>query len=174
MVACLKTTDNEQLSLGHPTTTKQKEMKVYPHKISLILLMTALLLPACQEQEKPHQKVEPAHIEHIEGSEVSRLILTEKAVERLGIETVQATEEMITRSEARPRITAPYSALLYDVQGRAWVYTNPEPSVYIRQEVEVDFIEGSKAALNEGPPPGARIVSVGAAELYGTEYEVGH
>lgn len=149
-------------------------MKIHRHNIFWITLLALVILPACQKKETTHHKIEPAHIEHIEGSELSRLILTEKAVERLGIETVQATEEMIARSEARPRITAPYSALLYDVQGRAWVYTNPEPGVYIRHEVEVDFIEGSRAVLNEGPPPGARIVSVGAAELYGTEYEVGH
>lgn len=113
-------------------------------------------------------------MEHIEGSELSRLTLTEKAVERLGIETAPVTEELIVHSDARQRMTVPYSALLYDVQGRAWVYTNPEPRVYIRHEVKVDFIEGGKAILNEGPAPGTQIVSVGAAELYGTEYEVGH
>lgn len=149
-------------------------MKVHQHKILLILLTAALLFPACQEKETVHQKTEPAHVEHIEGSELSRLTLTEKAVERLGIETAPVTEELIVHSDARQRMTVPYSALLYDVQGRAWVYTNPEPRVYIRHEVKVDFIEGGKAILNEGPAPGTQIVSVGAAELYGTEYEVGH
>lgn len=138
------------------------------------MLALALFLLGCEEQEKAHQKIEPAQVEHIEGSELSLLKLTEKAVKRIGIETVQVAEELMARSEAKPRATLPYSALLYDVQGRTWVYINPEPQTYTRHEVKVDFIEGGKAVLAAGPPPGTRVVSVGAAELYGTEYEVGH
>lgn len=149
-------------------------MKIHRHNIFWITLLGLVILPACQKKETTHHKIEPAHIEHIEGSEVSQVALTEKAVERLGIETVPATEEMIAHSEARLRMAVPYSALLYDVQGRAWVYTNPEPQTYIRHEVKVDFIGRDKAILHEGPAPGTMVVSVGAAELYGTEYEVGH
>ena len=134
----------------------------------------ALLLMACHQKETVHEKIEPAHVEHIEGSELSRLKLTEKAVERLGIRTVPMAEEMIAHSEAKLSMTVPYSSLLYDGQGRAWVYTNPEAQTYIRHEVKVDFIDGDKAILHEGPAPGTPVVSVGAAELYGTEYEVGH
>lgn len=161
----------------HKTATPklQKEMNIHQYLTSLIVLPAmAFFLLACQEQEKHHEKIEPAHIEHIEGSELSLLKLSEKAVERIGIQAVPVAEQMIAHSEPRMRLTVPYSALLYDVQGRAWVYTNPEPQTYLRHEVEVDFITGETAVLNAGPPAGARVVSVGAAELYGTEYEVGH
>ena len=150
-------------------------MKIYQHKTSCApLLAIAFLFMSCQQQDKLHEKIEPAQIEHLENSELSRLKLTEKAVERIGIETAPVAEEMIAQSENRLRTIVPYSALLYDVQGRAWVYINPAPQTYIRSEVEVDFIKGDKAVLHTAPPLGTPVVSVGAAELYGTEYEVGH
>ncbi|MCB0577737.1 MAG: hypothetical protein KDD10_00305 [Phaeodactylibacter sp.] len=150
-------------------------MKLYQHKSHwLALMVAALFLLGCEEKEPPHEKTEPAHIEHLKDSELSLLKLTEKAVERIGIETAPVAEEMIAHSEARTRSVVPYSALLYDVQGRAWVYVNPELNTYTRHEVGVDFIQGDKAVLNAAPPPGTPVVSVGAAELYGTEYEVGH
>ena len=151
-------------------------MKILNHKTGLIILLVAALqLVACQKKEELHHKVEPAHVEHIEGSELSHLTLTEKAVERTGIQTTTVMEEMIAHSEARLRMVVPYSAVLYDIKGRTWVYTNPEPLKYLRHEVKIDFVEGgSKAALLEGPRVGTKIVIVGAAELYGTEYEVGH
>ena len=151
-------------------------MKTLNHKTGLfILLLAALSIVACQEKESPHHKIEPAHVEHIEGSELSHLTLTEKAVERIGIKTTAVSEEMIAHSEAQLRMVVPYSAVIYDIQGRTWVYTNPEPLNFVRHEIKVDFVEGgSKAVLLEGPPVGTKVVIVGAAELYGTEYEVGH
>lgn len=151
-------------------------MKTFNHKTGLIiLLMAALQLAACQKKEELHQKIEPAHVEHIEGSELSLLTLTEKAVERLGIQTTAISEELIEHSPAQLRMVVPYAAVLYDVEGRTWVYTNPEPLKYVRHEIKVDFVEGgAKAILLEGPPVGAKVVIVGASELYGTEYEVGH
>lgn len=138
------------------------------------MLAATLFLLSCEQKEKAHLKTEPAHIEHIKDSELSLLKLTDKAVERIGIQTQPVAEEGIAHSEAKLRTVVPYSSLLYDVQGRAWVYINPEPNTYVRHEVEVDFIERDKAVLNAAPPPGTLVVSVGAAELYGTEYEVGH
>lgn len=150
-------------------------MKTLNHKTVVIaLLMVALPLAGCQKNDNNYDKIEPAHLEHIEGSDLSKLILTEKAIERTGIQTAPVAEEMIAHSEERLRLVAPYSSLIYDAQGHIWVYTNPEPRTYIRHEVKVDFIEDGKAILLEGPPAGTTVVTVGAAELYGTEYEVGH
>lgn len=68
----------------------------------------------------------------------------------------------------------PYGALLYDYQGDEWVYTNPEPAVYVREAIDIAYIEGDKVFLNEGPAVGTIVVTVGAAELFGTELKVGH
>jgi hypothetical protein len=68
----------------------------------------------------------------------------------------------------------PYGALLYDYQGDEWVYTNPEPFVYVREAIDIAYIEGDLVFLNEGPAVGTSVVTVGAAELFGTELKVGH
>lgn len=67
----------------------------------------------------------------------------------------------------------PFSAIIYDINGGTWVYTNPSPNVFVRQRVELQTIIGNDAVLNRGPAAGTRIVTVGAAELFGTEFEGG-
>jgi hypothetical protein len=67
------------------------------------------------------------------------------------------------------RKVVPYAAVLYGVNGETWVYSNPEPLVFVRQPIVVDYIEGDLAILSEGPETGTEVVTVGAAELFGTE-----
>jgi len=54
------------------------------------------------------------------------------------------------------------------------VYVTSAPNVYIREPITVELIEGDRAVLTAGPAAGTAVVSVGAAELYGTETGVGH
>ncbi|MCU1633940.1 MAG: hypothetical protein JWM61_2592 [Micrococcaceae bacterium] len=108
--------------------------------------------------------VEAATLEEVEGQEVSRITLTEKAAERLGV-TTGAVETV------EGKLQVPYSALIYDASGGTWVYTNPEPLVFIRESVAVERIEAPTVKLASGPQPGTKIVTVGAAELLGAELD---
>jgi RND family efflux transporter MFP subunit len=72
------------------------------------------------------------------------------------------------------QLVVPRSALLYDTYGVAWVYANPEPGLFRRVQVAVARVAGDLAVLDDGPALGTRIVTLGAAELYGTESGVGH
>ena len=74
-------------------------------------------------------------------------------------------------SEARPVL--PYSSILYDMYGGAWVYTNPSPHRFVRARVEIDYVLDELAVLTHGPPVGTMGVSEGAAELFGTEFGAG-
>jgi hypothetical protein len=112
-------------------------------------------------------------VEHVEGSEISKITLTEKAMERLAIATAPVREAMVTRA-ASPRRVVPYAAVLYDAHGETWVYTSPEQRAFIRHPIGVDYIEGDLAVLSDGPPSGTLVVTVGAAELFGAEFEIGH
>ncbi|MEC5200566.1 hypothetical protein RCH21_002812 [Arthrobacter sp. PL16] len=107
---------------------------------------------------------EAATLEEVEGQEVSRITLTEKAAERLGV-TTGAVETV------EGKLQVPYSALIYDASGGTWVYTNPEPLVFIREPVAVERIEAPTVKLASGPQPGTKIVTVGAAELLGAELD---
>ncbi len=104
----------------------------------------------------------PATLEKV-GSDLNRLTLTDKAVERLGL-----TTEKVTKGKGGLEI--PYAALMYDGAGKTWVYTSPEPRTYIRAAVTVDRISGDKVQLRSGPPAGTDVVTLGAAELFGAEF----
>jgi hypothetical protein len=72
------------------------------------------------------------------------------------------------------RLTVPFAALIYEPDGRNSVYTNPEPLVFIRHYIKVDYVEGDLAILSDGPPVGTSVVTDGAIELFGAEFKVGH
>jgi hypothetical protein len=67
----------------------------------------------------------------------------------------------------------PYAAVLYDVHGNTWAYTNPKPLTFVRHAIHIDYIEGDLAVLSDGPPSGTEVVIVGAAELFGAETGIG-
>jgi hypothetical protein len=71
------------------------------------------------------------------------------------------------------RTVVPYSSIVYDLEGRTWVYVSPEPLVFQREEVEVEGIEGDIAVLSSGPPVGTEVVMTGTTELFGVESGVG-
>ena len=113
----------------------------------------------------------PATVEHIEGSDLSKVTLTERANQRLDIQIGDVTEQQISGAA---KLTAPYGAIFYDAMGQSWVYTNPEGLSYVRASVTIERIEKGMAVLSDGPAVGTKVVSVGAALLYGTEFGIGH
>jgi hypothetical protein len=126
---------------------------------SIVALMAACGGSVSDEYERAE---EPYTLETAEGEEFPRVILTPRAVERLGIETAPVG----TRG---PRLTVPAEAVYLDADGSVWVYTNPEPNVYVRQVVELVRETGTTAFLAAGPAPGTAVVTVGIPEIYGAE-----
>ena len=142
-------------------------------RLTLMGMMVSVLpLAACSQHESHAAHTEhPAQVAKIEGSELSRITLTEKAAERIGLETVLVREQDLDGSM---RKVVPYSSLIYDPQGGTWIYTSPQARTFVRQQVEVDTIDGDRVLLIDGPPAGTEIASVGVAEIYGAETGVGH
>jgi hypothetical protein len=146
------------------------------HSIRLMvaaLVIAGLQLTACQKQHAAHHAEHPAEIKKIEGTDLSQVILTERAVQRLDVKTDQVREAIVKRSTS-PRQVVPYSSLIYDQKGQTWVYTSPQPRTFVRAKVDVDYIEGDTVVLKDGPPTGTVVASVAVAELYGAEFKVGH
>jgi hypothetical protein len=140
----------------------------------LLLGLIVALVPlwACSDHSSHAAHAEhPAHIEHIDGTELSRVTFTEKAMERVGVETTTIREERLGGTQHR---VVPYSSLIYDPQGGTWIYTSPKPRTFVRAPVDVYRIEGDRVFLRDGPPVGTVVASVGVAEIYGSEFEVGH
>ena len=129
-------------------------------------LVAVALLSACGEVPEMESGLsEPMTLEPVEGTEFSRVILTAKAAERVGIETV----EVMSNGKKK---TVPASAVWVGVNGEEWVYTAPEPLVFVRAVIDIDRYEGDVAVLSAGPATGTQVVSVGVPELIGSEFGI--
>jgi len=231
---------------------------------AVVAILAGLQTAACTQKAEMQAEIKPAKVERVQGTELSRLTLTPKAVERLDIKTGAVREERIGARKrlaageviprpaaaandgskvwvrvvmspadlrsvapnqpaqiasladvtggttARPiaglngakeltalhyavdqadgftlgqrvrvevavsgaamRSVVPTSSMLYDAKGKTWVYTSPEPMVFVRHAITVDHIDGDRVVLSDGPASGTTVVTVGAAELLGTEY----
>ena len=71
------------------------------------------------------------------------------------------------------RMVVPYGAVYYDAKGGAWVYVNPKPLVFERQPIVIERVVGDLAVLSDGPSVGTKVVTIGAALLYGAEVVFG-
>jgi multidrug efflux pump subunit AcrA (membrane-fusion protein) len=74
---------------------------------------------------------------------------------------------------ADENLVIPHSALIYDIHGGTWVYENTAPHGFTRRRVEVRYIANGDVVLARGPGPGTKIVTAGAAELFGAEFGFG-
>ena len=74
---------------------------------------------ACNQPTTDKQAVDqPAIVEVIDGSDLARVTLSQRAAERLGIETAEVLVSL-------GKLAVPSSALWPDPGGTFWVYTHP-------------------------------------------------
>jgi hypothetical protein len=141
-------------------------MRLGGRSLVVASMVAAVLLPACKDAA-PEESApsEPVILEPIKGTDLSRVTLEARAAERLGIETAAVT---MVEGET----TVPASAVWVDVNGEEWVYTALEPLVFVREVIDVDRYEGNVAVLSDGPAAETKIVSVGVAELIGSEFGI--
>jgi hypothetical protein len=142
--------------------------------VACLLLGAAIMLTGCATAAPA--EAPPATVTRIAGSPVPRLELTEQAIQRLGVRT-QPVREATAAAAQGPgktgvRTVIPYSAVVYDTDGSTWAYVNTAARTYIRQPIVIATIQGDIAILSGGPPVGAAVVTVGDAELLGTEYNI--
>lgn len=71
------------------------------------------------------------------------------------------------------RLVVPKGALLHDAYGGSWVYEARDAHTFVRRRVSVVDLVDDVAVLDHGPPTGTRVVTAGAAELFGTEFGTG-
>jgi hypothetical protein len=137
------------------------------------VLAVALPFAGCQHHTEEHHAEHPVEVEPIKGANVNRVKMTERAIQRIDLKTDTIREQQVSRPPS-PRRVIPHSALIYDAKGGTWVYTSPEPRTFVKHKVDVAYVEGDVAVLNDGPPAGTIVVSTAAAEVYGADSGVGH
>lgn len=141
--------------------------------IAVLAGAASLTFAACQKTAAPHAVEHPAKVESIEGSDLKKVTLTARAMQRIDLKTDEVREHRPSPAAAAQRVV-PYSSLIYDPQGNTWVYTSPQPATFVRHKVDVADIEGDVVILKDGPPAGTVVASRAVAELYGAEFKVGH
>lgn len=72
-------------------------MKCIRWATAIVVIFAALQPVACTKAPAANKKTAPSRLEPIEGSDFKRVILTEKAAERLDIQTVAVRAEPVTR-----------------------------------------------------------------------------
>ncbi len=132
--------------------------------LASILLVGAFVTSGCADKVTASEsRGDPAaQLEVVEGSDVPRVVLTDRGVSRIGLETVTFEGS-----------TVPYGAIVYDAEGATFVYASPGELTYRRTPVTVASVEGDQATLSAGPPAGSEVVVVGTAELFGVEQGIG-
>ncbi|MCG3136483.1 MAG: hypothetical protein HJJLKODD_00317 [Phycisphaerae bacterium] len=71
-------------------------------------------------------------------------------------------------------LVVPWSAIVFDIYGNSWVYEVIGANQYSRSRIEIEYVLNDQAVLSRGPKPNTQVVTIGAAELFGTEFGVGH
>ena len=85
----------------------------------------------------------------------------------------QKVSVTVTLKVSEQTLVVPYSSILFDMYGGAWIYENIETNQYVRRRVELRYVLDELAILSRGPAVGAKVVRAGAAELFGTEFGEG-
>ncbi len=132
--------------------------------ILLLFLLLFIYLLSSREEEIVHHYDKPAYVVESEKVDMSAVVLTEKAAERLGIQTIDIF---------RNQLTIPYSAVIYDVYGDTWLYVNPKPLVYVRKQIYVNSVDNEQVTLSKPLLKDTTIVTVGVPELSGVEHGIG-
>ena len=134
-------------------------------------VLAVLLAAGCSPSSSgPAANEQAVVVEKNEATGLSRLTLSARAAERLGIATTPVGEQ---QGGGGKQTVVPYSAVIYDASGKTWAYTNTGGLVFVRHQITVDRIEADRAVLSGGPPVGTLVVTVGVAELWGVETGVG-
>ena len=98
----------------------------------MAMLGTVLLVSGCKV-DKIEDKHHPAKLEETDKKGIMRVILEQRAVERIGLQTTQVVE-------SGGQTVVPYGAIMYDTKGDTWTFTNPQPLTNVRHNVVVENI----------------------------------
>jgi hypothetical protein len=160
-------------------TTAEREMsdRTISGRVSWLVAVVGLLSltlwagTAGQSGEAGVEHPSPGTVEAVEGSEFSIVTLTSAGAKKIGLELARVERA----GPLTGKLAVPYGAMVHGADGSVWVYASAgSPLRFRRQLVEVAAVHGQRAILASGPRVGTTVVGTGSAELYGTEFEVGH
>jgi multidrug efflux pump subunit AcrA (membrane-fusion protein) len=70
---------------------------------------------------------------------------------------------------AAEQLVVPWAAVMHDINGGTWIFEKTADHTYASRRIQVRYVMDGLAVLASGPAAGAKIVTAGAVELWGTE-----
>jgi len=139
-----------------------------------ISVVTAVSVAGCKSPTSASAEAEvdsAASVTAVEGKDgIHRVELTADAAQRIDLRTAAISARAATAGQpATGLLSAPLDAVLYDKDGKTWVFVSTGKLAFQRAPVTVSKVDGDVAVLASGPPAGTVVVTVGAAELLGAE-----
>ncbi len=111
-----------------------------------------------------------AILEHAGGGLPARIVLSPLGAQRIGLRTATALAAPAATGTSGTQSVIPFSAIVYDPSGATFAFVALQvPRTFTEMRIKVARVDGSVAYLRSGPRPGAKVVSVGAEELYGVQ-----
>jgi len=74
---------------------------------------------------------------------------------------------------AEQALVVPTAGVVYDMNGGTWVYEATGDTTFVRRRIEIRSQAGAKTLVTRGIDAGKKVVTAGAAELFGTEFGAG-
>lgn len=135
--------------------------------LAALLAVAGISVSACGSSST--RSVPPAgKLVHAAGSPAGRIVLTPLGAQRLGVETA-TVRAAPAHGAGAALLLVPYSSLVYDANGNTYVFISLSALTFTEVPVSVAQISGDSVYLLRGPGAGARVVTVGAEELYGVQ-----
>jgi hypothetical protein len=153
---------------GIQATTRARNWAIGAFAACIAALLIVAVVAGLSKSEAQATEAQPASVEPIGDGGLNTLALTAEAASRLGIKTTPVRTEVVAHVR---KTVIPYSAVVYDATGASWAYTTSKPLSFVRHPIVVARVAGDLAVLSSGPSVGTQVVSVGVAELFGTEFE---
>jgi len=148
------------------------------HWVAAGLAVVSIGLAGCGVGKADYGEVSqqgPAQVVPVNNT-INRVTLTPEAATKLGVRTAAASAAVMPASTdatvTAPEITVPAGAVIYDKDGKTWVYIVDGARSFEREAVTVERVDGDTAVLTSCPKPGVKVVTVGAQELLGAELGV--
>jgi hypothetical protein len=134
------------------------------------LIIAVAVIAGCGGQAASPEGGPRAKLEHVGHGKALSVVLTPTGARRIGIQTATVTAAKAGGAQAA---SVPYSALLYEPDGRTAVYVRTATLAFTRYYVSVDSISGDQVYVSSGLTPGMTVVVTGAEELLGVQNGVG-
>ncbi len=147
----------------------------------LVLVLTGLILSACKPASTPSEVEKPVVVEPIEGSDFSQVMLTDKAMERLGLEFASVHSDIVTKKQVlagtvmRAQVL-PKTGLLTDTSADSAASAETRTFVYlalIPSELEqINFKEAVTVFMpGQDPSSGVKVSQMSMDEVAALDFK---